>query len=81
MVSTDPKLDVHRARRLIVMPEVEARKLVEQAAVDLAERRARRRARGVSGRTHRCQGCNAFMASYIGVCSACGYRQDVGWAA
>lgn len=81
MVNLDPKVDVERARALVTMPSAVAREAVEQAALSLCERRARRERRGRSGQQHRCQGCNLFMASTNGVCKSCGYRQDVGWAA
>jgi hypothetical protein len=81
VVIHDPRLNVAAARALITMPVEEAREFVEGEAVSLAERRARRARKGVSGQTHKCQACCRFMRSRTGVCGSCGYRQDVGYAA
>jgi hypothetical protein len=79
MVSLDARLDVARSRALVTMPLTDARRLVEHEAELLCERRLRRQPTSRTGRMHRCQGCNVFMGSRLGVCSHCGYRQDVGW--
>lgn len=80
VVNLNPKLDLQQARGLVSMPVGEAREIVESEALCLAERRARRARKGISGPTHRCQACCKFMRSRTGVCGSCGYRQDVGYA-
>lgn len=81
MVTLDARLDLQGARELVSMPEEEAREIVEGEALSLAERRVARARRGTSGQMHKCQACCRFMRSRIGVCSSCGYRQDVGYGA
>jgi hypothetical protein len=81
VVNLNPKLNLRDARGLVSMPVEEAREIVEGEALSLAERRARRARKGVSGQVHKCQACCRFMRSRTGVCGACGYRQDVGYDA
>ena len=81
MVKLDPKLDLETARSLITMEAEDAREIVEEAALDLAERRIRRQRRGRSGKQHRCQACNKFMVGTTGPCGSCGYWQDAGYLA
>lgn len=72
------KLDPAKAREAIKLSAEKAQQLVEHEAESLAERRERRRVKGVGNRRQRCEACASFVRSSASDCRACGYRVGVG---
>lgn len=81
MIRLDPRIDPAPARRLaLVLPVEEAEQAVEEAAMDLAHRRAMREPRPRSGPQPRCSACCKFKSNAKAPC-VCGYAPGRGYAA
>lgn len=80
MIHLDPRIDVERASRPALLPVPEAEEAVEQAAMELAHRRAMREPRRRSGPQPRCSACCRFKSSAKDVC-VCGFAPGQGYAA
>jgi len=80
VIGLDAKLDVAAARALVTLPVQEAEQAVENAAMDLAYRRAMRERRGRSGPQPRCSACCRFKSNEKVPC-VCGFAPGQGYGA
>jgi hypothetical protein len=74
-------LDLDAARARLRLSETEAREIVEHEALLLADRRERRRVKGIGNRRPRCGNCMSFLKSDLATCKVCGFMPGQGIAA